>query len=55
MSMETARLTPQHRCVLTRRRCTWTVRYIGRCDLALPADVAHLWSLPPHTDDPMCR
>lgn len=34
---------------------TWTVRYVGRCDLALPSDVIQLWSLPSHVDDPLCR
>jgi hypothetical protein len=33
----------------------WQVRYIGRCDLALPTDVIQLWSLPSHVDDPVCR
>ena len=33
----------------------WAVTYVGPCDLTIPSDVYHLWSLPSHTDDPMCR
>jgi cytoskeletal protein RodZ len=33
----------------------WTVTYVGPCDLTIPADVAQVWSLPSHSDDPLCN
>jgi hypothetical protein len=32
----------------------WGVRYLGLCDTGLPAVIFTMWSLPSHTDDPMC-
>lgn len=33
----------------------WTVHSIGVCHPTVPADIAQLWSLPSHTDDPVCK